>query len=124
MRTVLADNLGGNMTRMKGLLVFALLAFGCATNSAVKEQIDPLAKQISAIERKQADLDARLADVSKKQDAQAADLQGLHSQVAQTAAAAQNAQQAAADAQAAASRAETAADKSTKAFALGQKKGK
>jgi peptidoglycan hydrolase CwlO-like protein len=109
------------MKRIMGLIAVALLAAGCATNSAVKEQIDPLANKLTSMEKKQADLDAKLADISKKQDTQAADIQGLRGEMAQTQAAAQKA---ASDAQDAANRAESAAEKSTKAFALGQKKGK
>ena len=106
------------MKRMIGLIAFALLAAGCATNSAIKEQIDPLSNKITNIEARQADLDAKLADMAKKQDA---DIQGLRSDMAQTQAATQKA---VADAQDAANRAEAAAEKSSKAFALGQKKGK
>jgi predicted nucleic acid-binding Zn-ribbon protein len=102
------------MKRIVGLMAVALLAAGCATNSSVKEQIDPLASRLTSVEQKQADLDAKLADLSKRQDAQG-------TEIAQAQAAAQKA---AADAQDAANRAESAAEKSTKAFALGQKKGK
>jgi hypothetical protein len=105
------------MKRTIGLIAFALLTVGCATSSAVKEQAD----RITAMEARQSDLDAKLADVARKQDAQAADIQGLRSEMAQTQAAAQKA---VADAQDAANRAESAAERSTKAFALGQKKGK
>ncbi len=105
------------MKRMMSLIAFALLAAGCATNSAIKEQIDPLSNRMTSMERKQAELDAKLAEISNKQDADSANIQGLRTGMAQTQAAAEKAQEAAA-------RAEAAAEKSTKAFALGQKKGK
>jgi hypothetical protein len=105
------------MKRTIGLIAFALLTVGCATNSALKEQAD----RINAIEAKQSDMDAKLADIAQKQDAQAADLQGLRSEMAQAQSATQKA---VADAQDAANRAESAAERSTRAFALGQKKGK
>ncbi len=102
--------------RTIGIAVLTLLAAGCATNSSVKERIDPLDARLTAEEQKTAAMQAQLADLNKKVDAQAVDLQAAN-------AAAQKAQQAAADAQAAANRAEAAADKSAKAFELKQRKG-
>jgi biopolymer transport protein ExbB/TolQ len=104
------------MNRMLGIAFFALLAAGCATNSSVKERIDPLNARLTAVEQKNSAMESQLADLNRKVDAQAVDLQAAN-------AAAQKAQQASADAQAAATRAETAADKAAKAFELRQRKG-
>ena len=99
------------MKRLLGIAVVAMLAAGCATNSSVKKQIDPLSDRVSAME-------SRLADMNRKLDTQSADLQSAQKNLADMNAAAQKSQQAAADAQAAATRAETAADKAAKAGAM------
>jgi len=105
------------MTRMLGVVVLALLATGCATNGSVKKQVDPLATRLTAVE-------SQLADMNRKLDSQAVDLQTAQKTLAEMNAAAQPSQQAAADAQAAATRAEAAADKAAKAFEVGQRKGR
>lgn len=105
------------MMRLAGVVLFALLVAGCATNSSVKQQIAPLADRVTALEAQQ-------AAASSKLDAQAAELQVLRKGVADTSAAsAARAQDAAQQAAAAAERAEAAAEKSTKAFELAQVKG-
>lgn len=110
------------MVRMAGVLAFALLVAGCATDASVKKQLDPLAARLTAVEQQQAATQAKL-------DAQATELQALHARAADPAAAArqeaalQDAQQAAKDARAAAEQAEAAAQKSAKAFELSQVKG-
>jgi uncharacterized protein (UPF0335 family) len=111
------------MTRLLGLAALALFVAGCATDSSVKAEIKPLADRITNVERQNAAMEAKLAEVSKKADVQAADVQAVRKDLADTNAAAQKAQQAAADAQAAATRAETAAAKAAKAFELRQMKG-
>lgn len=105
------------MTRMLGLAVLAMLAVGCATSGSVKEQIAPLSDRLSNVE-------AKLADLDKKVDAQAGEAQGTRKDLADSTAAAQKAQQAAKDAENAANRAEDAAGKAAKAFELRQMKGK
>ncbi len=105
------------MTRILGLAVLAMLAVGCATSGSVKEQTAPLADRLSSVE-------AKLADLNRKVDAQSNDVQTLKGQVADSSAAAQKAQQSAQDAENAANRAESAAAKSAKAFELRQMKGK
>ena len=110
------------MTRLAGVLAFALLVAGCATDASVKKQIDPLGARLTAIEQQQAAIQAKL-------DAQTTELQalrGLAPDAAATArqeAALKDAQQSAKDAAAAAERAEAAAQKSAKAFELSQVKG-
>jgi Skp family chaperone for outer membrane proteins len=111
------------MNRMLGIAVLALLGAGCATNSSVKGRIDPLAERVTAVEQKNSAMESSLADLNRKLDTQAGDLQTSQRNLAEMSAAAQKAQQAAADAQAAATRAETAADKAAKAFELRQRKG-
>jgi hypothetical protein len=112
------------MNRILGVIVVALVASACATNSSVKQQTDPLNTRLTAVE-------SQLAEMNRKLDAQTVDLQAAQKTLADTNAAAQAAQQAAqaaqqaaADAQAASTRAETAADKAAKAFELGQRKGR
>ena len=105
------------MTRILGLAVVAMLAVGCATSGSVKEQVAPLSDRLSNVE-------AKLADLNKKVDAQSTDVQALRKDVADSNAAAQKAQQAAQDAENAANRAETASAKAAKAFELRQMKGK
>ena len=116
------------MKRALGLVAATLLFAGCATNSSVRGQIEPLEKRIAALEQQQgtasSKLDSRLGEISKKQDAQASELQALRGQVGDSSAAGQKAQQAADDARAAAERAEAAAQKSEKAFELRQQKGR
>lgn len=107
-----------------GLACFALLAAACATNSSVKERIDPLNDRLTSLEQRQTGMDAKLNDISSKTDAQSANVQALRDDLAKANAAAQQAQTAANEAQAAAARAEAAASKSTKAFELKQVKGK
>jgi hypothetical protein len=94
-------------------MALALLAAGCATSSSVKKEVDPLAARITALEQKQAATDEKLAQMSAKEDAQAADIQALRKEVADSTAATQDAL----------TRAEAAAQKSTKAFELMQVKG-
>lgn len=105
------------MMRVAGLVVLGLLAAGCATNRSVKQQIDPLADRITAVEQQQAAMSAKL-------DAQTAELQALRRDVADSAATAARTQEAVKAAQDAAARAELAAQKSAKAFELTQVKGK
>jgi len=105
------------MTRILALALFAVLATGCATSSSVKAEIAPLADRVTTLEQKNAATEAKLADLSKKVDA---DAQALRKEIANSNAAAQKA---AADAEAAAVRAETAAAKAAKAFELRQMKG-
>lgn len=111
------------MTRTLGLTVLVLLAVGCATTSSIKEEIGPLADRVAKLERQAAATDAKLSEVTNRADAQAADVQALRKDVADSSAAAQKAQQAAADARAAAAEAEAAAARSAKAFELRQMKG-
>jgi uncharacterized protein (UPF0335 family) len=111
------------MTRIMGIAVLALLSVGCATSSSVKEQLNPLADRITALEKQNADMGAKLADLSKKADGAAIDVQAVKKDLADTRAAAQTAQTAAADAKTAADRAETAASKALAAFELKQVKG-
>ena len=108
------------MKRILGIAVVALLAAGCATTSSVKEEMAPLSNRVSALESQDATMNTKLADLNKKADAQAADIQALRKEIANYNAAAQKA---AADADAAAVRAETAAAKAAKAFELKQYKG-
>lgn len=111
------------MNRMLGFAVLALLAAGCATNSAVKEKIDPLSERLTAVEQKNAALESKVSELNRRLDAQVGDMQTAQKNLADSTTASQKAQQAAADAQAAAARAETAADKAAKAFELKQRKG-
>ena len=111
------------MKKMLGLLAVVALATGCATSGSVKEQIAPLNDRLSKLERQQVETQAKLADMSAKEDAQSADLQAIRKDLADSKATGGNVQQAVADAQAAAARAETAANKATKAFELSQKRG-
>jgi chromosome segregation ATPase len=111
------------MSRILGIAVFALLAAGCATNSSVKGQIDPLSDRIAAAERQNSATEAKLADLNRRLDTQVGDIQTAQKNMAESNAAAQKAQAAAADAQTAADRAETAAAKAAKAFELRQRKG-
>lgn len=107
------------MNRILGIAIFALVSIGCATNSSVKQQIDPLSERLAAVEARNSAMEAKLAELSRKADTQA----GETARVALVEDTAEKAQQAAADAEAAAARAETAADKAAKAFELGQRKG-
>jgi hypothetical protein len=115
------------MMRMAGVVVFALLVAGCATNGSVKQQVAPLADRIGAVEQRQATADAKLeqqqAAMAAKLDAQNAELQALRKELASSSAASAQVQDAVKEAQLAAARAETAAQKSTKAFELSQVKG-
>jgi uncharacterized protein (UPF0335 family) len=108
------------MNRMIPLALLAALATGCATTSSVKEEMAPLANRVTALEQQDAAMNAKLADLLKKADAQSADVQALRKEIANYNAAAQKS---AADAEAAAVRAETAAAKAAKAFELRQMKG-
>jgi phage-related minor tail protein len=108
------------MRRIAVVMVFGLLAAGCATNKALKAEVDPLAERIGAVERQQAATEAKVGQLSSKIDAQTAELQALRKEVADSTVAARDAQQALHDAT---MRAETAAQKSTKAFELMQVKG-
>lgn len=108
------------MTRILGLVVLAALATGCATTSSVKEEMAPLSSKVTALEQQDAAMNAKLADLSKKSDAQTADIQALRKEIANYNA---TAQKATADAEAAAARAETAAAKASKAFELRLMKG-
>jgi chromosome segregation ATPase len=108
------------MTRILALALFAVLAAGCATTSSVKEEMAPLSGRVTTLEQQDAALQAKLADLSRKSDAQSADVQALRKEIANYNAAAQKS---AADADAAAVRAETAAAKAAKAFELRQMKG-
>jgi hypothetical protein len=102
------------MKRIAVMMVLGLLGAGCATNASVKKEVDPLAARLTALEQKQAATEAKLADMSAKQDAQTADIQAMRKEVADSTAASREA----------AARAETAAAQSTKAFELMQGKGK
>jgi uncharacterized coiled-coil DUF342 family protein len=108
------------MTRILALTLFAVLAAGCATTSSVKEEMAPLSSKVTALEQQGTAMQAKLADLSKRSDAQSADIQALRKEIANYTAAAQKS---AADAEAAAVRAETAAAKAAKAFELRQMKG-
>jgi uncharacterized protein HemX len=108
------------MTRILALALFAVLAAGCATTSGVKEEMAPLSARVTTLEQQDAAMQAKLADLSRKADAQSADVQALRKEIANYNAAAQKS---AADADAAAVRAETAAAKAAKAFELRQMKG-
>jgi septal ring factor EnvC (AmiA/AmiB activator) len=108
------------MRRLALVICFGLLAAGCATNKAVKKEIDPLAERLTAVERQQATADAKVGQMSAKIDAQTAEIQALRKDVADSTAASREAQQSLHDAT---MRAETAAQKSTKAFELMQVKG-
>jgi uncharacterized coiled-coil DUF342 family protein len=108
------------MTRLLAVAVLAVLATGCATTSSVKEELAPLASRVTALEQQDAAMNAKLADLGKKADAQSADVQALRKEIANYNAAVQKS---AADADAAAVRAETAAAKAAKAFELRQGKG-
>jgi Skp family chaperone for outer membrane proteins len=109
------------MIRMLGVVVLALVASGCATNSSVKKEVDPLNTRLTAVESQLAEMNKKL---DSQMDTQSADLQTAQKTLADMNAAAQAAQQAAADAQAAATRAEAAAEKADKAFQVGQRKGR
>ncbi len=105
------------MRLIAGVVSFAVLAAGCATSSSVKQMMAPLEDRVATLEKSQAAQDAKL-------DQQAQELAALRTSVKDQTAAATRAEQAAKEAAAAADRAETAAQKSTKAFELGQVKGK
>ena len=62
--------------------LFAVLATGCATSASVKQELAPLNDKLTALEQKQAATDAKLADLNKKADAQAADIQALRKEIA------------------------------------------
>ena len=66
------------MNRMLGIAVLALLAVGCATNSSVKDRIDPISARLADVEQKNAAMESKLADMNRKLDAQAGDLQAQH----------------------------------------------
>jgi uncharacterized protein (UPF0335 family) len=108
------------MKRFVGLTLLALLAAGCATSSSVKQEMQPLVDKVSTLEQQNAAMQAKITDLSKRADQQAADTQALRKDMVNTNAASQKA---AADAEAAATRAETAAAKAAKAFELRQYKG-
>jgi len=108
------------MTRLLAVAVLAVLATGCATTGSVKEELAPLASRVTGLEQQDAAMNAKLADLGKRADAQSADVQALRKEIANYNAAAQKS---AADADAAAVRAETAAAKAAKAFELRQGKG-
>jgi hypothetical protein len=118
------------MIRIAGVVVLGLLVVGCATSKSVKQQIDPLAERLAAVERQQAGVDGkRLAALEQQQssieaklDAQTAELQALRKDLASSYAASAQMQDAVKEAQLAASRAENAAQKSAKAFELSQVK--
>ncbi len=133
------------MRRTWTLVGVALLAAGCATTSSVKQQVDPLAERIAALEKQNAELRARLAEVTAKAQALAEtdakeqatqvatddkvasvakDVEALRNELAATGAVAKDAQAAAAEARAATARAEIAASKAAKSFELQQKKGR
>ncbi len=101
------------MKRIIGVVAFGLLVAGCATESSVKKQIDPLADRVTALEKAQASTNAKL-------DAQQAELAALKRNASDASA---RADQSAKEAAAAADRAEAAAQKSAKAFELSQVKG-
>ena len=101
------------MKRIIGVVAFGLLVAGCATESSVKKQIDPLADRVTALEKAQASTNAKL-------DAQQAELAALKTKSSDASA---RADQSAKEAAAAADRADAAAQKATKAFELGQVKG-
>ena len=104
------------MTRIAVVVFFGLLV-GCATNSSVKKQLEPLEQRVTALEKQEASQNAKL-------DAQASELASLRKGMSDaSAASAARAQEAAKEAAAAAERAEMAAQKSTKAFELSQVKG-
>ncbi len=108
------------MRRIAVVMVFGLLAAGCATNKALKAEVNPLADRLSAVEKQQVATDAKVGQLNAKIDAQTAELQALRKEVADSTVATRDAQQALHDAT---MRAETAAQKSTKAFELMQVKG-
>ena len=101
------------MKRLAGVVVLGLLFAGCATSKSVKQQIDPLADRLTAVEKQQAALNAKL-------DAQSAELQALRKDVAESTA---RTHEGVREAKEAAARAETAAEKSAKAFELTHVKG-
>lgn len=104
------------MMRLAGVVVLGLLFAGCATSKSVKQQIDPLADRLTAVEKQQAAINAKL-------DAQTAELQALRKDVAESTAASARAHEGVREAKEAAARAETAAEKSAKAFELTHVKG-
>ncbi len=101
------------MARIVGAVLFGLLVAGCATESSVKKQMEPLADRVTALEKAQAATNAKL-------DAQQSELAALKRSSSDASA---RADQSAKEAAAAADRAEAAAQKATKAFELGQVKG-
>ncbi len=111
------------MKKMLGLLAVAVLATGCATSGSVKEAIAPLNDRIAKLEQQRNATQAKLADMSSKEDAQSADLQAVRKELADAKNSGAGVQQAAADARASADRAEQAAAKATKAFELSQRRG-
>ncbi len=104
------------MRMIVGAAAFGLLVAGCATEGYVKQQVDPLADRVTALEKAQASTNSKL-------DAQQAQIAALKQNAADATAASARADQAAKEAAAAAERAEAAAQKSTKAFELSQVKG-
>jgi uncharacterized protein HemX len=77
------------MTRILALALFAVLAAGCATTSSVKEEMAPLSNRVTAVEQQDAAMQSKLADLSKKSDAQSAEVQALRKEIANYNAAAQ-----------------------------------
>ena len=123
------------MAKIRNLVLVSLLAAGCATNSSVKGQINPLAERLAKLEKGQSEMQAQLADLSAKSEAQQAasdrklaDLTGqvqtLRTDLDASSTVAKSAEQAATEARAATVRAELAANKATKAFELSQRRGK
>jgi hypothetical protein len=127
------------MKRIAGVLWIVVLAAACATAPAKKasEPVEyvpvvtnttqpaggALGVRLTAVEKQQAALDAKLAQLSSKIDAQTAEMQALRKDLAASTAASHQSHEAAKEAQLAAARAEAAAQKSTKAFELSQVKG-
>jgi chromosome segregation ATPase len=107
------------MRIVTGLMLLGALAAGCATTGSVKEQTEPLASRIAALEQRQSATDAKLTEMNTKMDAQGAQLQAMRQEMGETTASMRKAQD---DLAAAAARAETAAQKSAKAFELTQMK--
>jgi hypothetical protein len=117
------------MMRIAGVVLLGLLVAACATDKSVKQQVDPLAERLAAVEKQQADgkklatLEQQQATLEAKLDTQAAELQALRKDLNSSYAASSQMQEAVKEAQLAAARAETAAQKSAKAFELSQVKG-
>jgi outer membrane murein-binding lipoprotein Lpp len=96
------------------VLLCAAALSGCATESFVREQIDPLNARVCTLESKVGALENRMNDMDGKMTAYPGDI----------AAAKQAADDAAAKADAAAQKADDCAARCGKAFELGQKNGK